>query len=744
MNNQNLINENLMTIFGKNVINENLMTILGKSIIGENVFNNLVLILKYHREKTLIPLFIKEQTGMCKIVQPVEETFFLQVKSDWDNEIKKNINAEQVKKNLLGLIAGNLGFDNSLMNELNTYLVNNNDNTVDPLCYNNFHLVIKLLLSSSKFNIEKIKLLSNVSSIQKISIISQLALIGVESITNKYIYQVLNDFSLQNELDKVIPDSLGSLKNYYLQVVKVYYEKLHPIVWFQIYEKIIENLKTLDIFNLNSETIIQFLARIILLNSGPFMLKILQLITPLMDEKTAERYNIKKLTYPLIPSNEVEMLLNSAIGQSWKNKYTITTNISASVGHVCFVKNLQKYNDEEFVIKIIKPISLVQSCWESKILRNVFNKKTNQCEFEYIDGVLTSNSNEMNSHDEIKNINYGFKKYNHKTLLKKYNKTYKLTTIKVIENIINPKCKFALAMTMAKGIGLNKLIEENKLNYDTPFRSSLHRCFDILIYKFFKNLIANGFYHGDLHAGNILYSHVNNQITLIDFGAVSKLDIGNLGSDKSFFIKIIMCILYENYDDLFDTLTDYVNSKCTYMNLIEKNTKEYILFKSSMSEHKKESALYYLNNPNVKNKYKEYLFSDERYQKENSNDDNFIINDDKLNYPPNNILFVDVISKITEFYSKMGVNIVVKLGEYFNFQKAYLLLNNVSKKINYDPVRFSIMLEKGVKSIKNFYNKPELVMSSINIFKAEKNKYNKYVSDLKTSKMKKYKLKKIN
>ena len=61
-------------------------------------------------------------------------------------------------------------------------------------------------------------------------------------------------------------------------------------------------------------------------------------------------------------------------------------------------------------------------------------------------------------------------------------------------------------MTLAPGVPVADLVESDLLKTDTPYRAKLHRCFDLLVYKFFLTIAKTGFYHGDLHAGNVCCS----------------------------------------------------------------------------------------------------------------------------------------------------------------------------------------------------------------------------------------------
>jgi predicted unusual protein kinase regulating ubiquinone biosynthesis (AarF/ABC1/UbiB family) len=198
---------------------------------------------------------------------------------------------------------------------------------------------------------------------------------------------------------------------------------------------------------------------------------------------------------------------------------------------------------------------------------------------------------------------------NYNELYSDVNVNASLTTIKVKENVVIDNCWFALAMTIAPGIPLSKLLEtdgENNLSKDTIYRAYLHRCFDLLIYKFFSNIIINGFYHGDLHAGNVYFSFTNEpvrkaEITLIDFGAVGKIDLFNDDSDINDLIKIIIQSIFYNYHNLFDTLTNLLNKKSINSITIDKTSDYYKKFK----KHLKKIGIKNIYNANKNSKISE-------------------------------------------------------------------------------------------------------------------------------------------
>jgi len=564
----------------------------------------------------------------------------------------------------------------------------------------------------------------------------------------------LYSFTIHDELNTLIPNELGSLKEFFITVVAKYYDELHPVIWTQIFKNMTENL-FVDL-PFTSEEIFAFASKYLLLNSGPFILKMLQLIRPVLTDDLAKKYNLAKLKYPLLEPKEIDLILSKAV-YNW-DMYKILANYSASVGHVCKVVRVDDPSNI-FIIKIIKPLTVAQSCWEYKTLYNVFPEGT--CEQTFIKNILESNGKELNVNGEIENVTKG-----HKYYTDDYENVFdvdinaKLTTIENIPGIIYPGCWFALTMTLAPGVPLSNLIENKLVENDTKYRAKLHRCLDILIFKFFSNFVQNGFYHGDLHSGNIFFSYENNQMTLIDFGAVGEIDIYAGNPDIKTLLDTILMSLFYNYDEMLDTMTHLLNSKCVETQ-IDMNTPEY-------QNLKKELICYKIEN--IKNKeieaqksdiYKKNIFSEQRIadeKKMDSDGQHYWFDPQNVNsiysyleYKPKdtetivenqdilpeftekignstNISFAGVLEKIIKFYALSGVNIAIKFNELYNIQKAYALLLGVLHKVHYNSYRMNIALNRAIKNWKNITALQHVgtVTHLVKSYYDQKNKHNEF------------------
>ena len=401
---------------------------------------------------------------------------------------------------------------------------------------------------------------------------------------------VSNSNFIENELSSMIPESIGPLKCFFVDLIQYYYssEVLHPIIWAQILRAIFVNF--LKNPPMSKTELFQFFSKHLLLNSGPFILKILQQVRPFMSVEQRKKYNLDKLTYPKMTESQYKLIL-SKIVKNWE-LYKIINDASASVGHVFFVQH--SITMEKLVVKIAKPMSIIQSCYEYSKLNSFFEKGS--LEQRFVHNMLYSTGKEMQTKSEVENINLGNKLYtmNYNELYSDVNINASLTTITVKEGVLVDNCWFGLTMTIAPGVPFSKIIEsddKSKLYIDSPYRAYLHRCFDLVIYKFFSNIIKSGFYHGDLHGGNLYFSFTDEpvrkaEITLIDFGAVGTLDIFNDDPDINELIKIIIQSIFYNYDNLLETLVDLLNKKSVNSTTIDKTSEDYKTFKNKLKKIK--------------------------------------------------------------------------------------------------------------------------------------------------------------
>ncbi|ARF11486.1 putative protein kinase [Klosneuvirus KNV1] len=557
-------------------------------------------------------------------------------------------------------------------------------------------------------------------------------------------------FSVGSELERLIPNELGSLKVFFVRTISAYFDNLHPLIWAQIFKAMIDNL--FIELPITPDEIFAFVSKHLLLNAGPFILKILQMIRPVLPKDLATKYNLSRLTYPKLPANHVEMILSRVV-KEW-DMYKVEGNFSASVGHVCMAYHVARPN-EKIIFKIIKPLAIAQSCWEYKTLYDI--KDMTKCEREFLQNMLKSNGRELNVKNEIKNLHNGYDNYTCT-----YKDIYgididvKLTTVQALDGIMDEKCWFAFPMSLAPGMPISSLLEpESQLTTDTKYRAKLHRCFDLLVTKFFLSIIHSGFYHGDLHSGNVFFSYRENQMSLIDFGAVGEIDFFENNPNIQLLLEVVVMSLFHNFDSILDKLTVLLNSKCTENN-IDMDSQEYKDLKKDLIKKKYHN----IANENKEKErgaiYEKDIFSQKRindeiaqnkqtggsevkedqsiyayYEQKQKEKETVVENKDVL--PPftqivgdsESYSFPSVLGDIVKFYALKGVNVAIKFSDFAEFQKAYALLLGVLHKVGYSGYRVGIAIKKAIVNWKNLTKiyKVGTLYNILRVYLREKNAY---------------------
>ncbi len=602
--------------------------------------------------------------------------------------------------------------------------------------------------------------LNNKAGLQKANMVDYIA----SKITTMY------RFSIESELDKLIPEELGSMKKFFVKIISTYYNELHPIVWAQIYKKSIEEV-FIDL-PITQDEWFQFGSKQLLLNSGPYILKILQMIRPVISDELADKYNLKKLQYPLLTKDQIEIVLNKVMID--KKMWNIIRNISASVGHVSIVERAENPKDRA-IVKIIKPLSIAQSCWEYKTLAEIFPPG---CERDFVINMLESNGRELNVLNEIENIKKAEKYYkaDYKDIFgKEYDNGSKLRVIEVVDGIIKPGTWYAMAMSVAPGVPISSMVETKLIETDTKFRARLHRCLDLLVCKFYEVIFLHGFYHGDLHAGNIFFSFRENQLTLIDLGAVGELDFFDSKDPAvSALIEIIIMSTFHNFDNIFDKMTDLLNSKCEDpATNIDKDAEGYKTLKKELYQDKINNFKYSDSEKKRAKQYIDDVFNEKRFKEESvelvdmsieekqeierlesiysplsikpiTSEDGADIHVENQNVLPDfteikgkskNVSFNTVLEKILKYYATTGVNVAVKFSDFYEFQKAYALLLGVLHSAHYSGYRASHAMSKFMKlNWKNFKKVATglgIVVPSASIYRREKSEHKQFKKQLR-------------
>lgn len=583
---------------------------------------------------------------------------------------------------------------------------------------------------------------------------------------------ITEQLSIRGELNSLIPNELGAMKEYFVNIIASYYEKLHPIIWAQIIKAAIDNFTKeapMSYFELFS-----FGSKCLLVNSGPYILKILQLVRPVLSMELKQKYNLVNSSYPLMTDHQVNMICDKVFvkrdgSPDPKKIYKKVVDFSASVGHVRLFQNvtLDKTDEKKvFILKIIKPLSIVQSCWERSVLAPLHTKGS--CEYNFVMNMIESNGREMNVQNEKENINRAYDIYTSTySDAFGFDSGHSLTTLENIDDIIDEKVWYALTVTVADGNPLSNFIEKHlHKDEESRYLASLHRCFDLLVYKFFQGIMTDGFYHGDLHAGNIFFSYSKKKMTLIDLGAVGDLQIFDTSSEDvaekmKTLVRIFCKFINGDFVGILGVLSKYINTLCPVRDerssepkKVNENDEGYKNLEKVLAEFEAFNIANKDKNSKITENNREKIFSQDAIDKENYEVSNIVskrietnsmydyldlempvketieesrltdvISDNNLE-DTNSKSLVDVLEEIFKYYATFGVNIAIKFGDLYEFQKAYGLILGVAKQIKYNSVRMSYAIEKSLlnsSSIKPVISHPFKSIEYALIYKEEAN-----------------------
>ncbi len=86
-----------------------------------------------------------------------------------------------------------------------------------------------------------------------------------------------------------------------------------------------------------------------------------------------------------------------------------------------------------------------------------------------------------------------------------------------------------------------------------------------------------------------------------------------------------------------------------------------------------------------------------------------------------------------KFYTKKGINFMIRLGEIFAFQKAYSLLYGVVVQIHYNYTRFTLMVQRALIQVGHILKNKTLTAHILTVRSAESKKFNDRVMKIEHS-----------
>ena len=572
-------------------------------------------------------------------------------------------------------------------------------------------------------------------------------------------------FGIRRHLEELVPDSMGKLKDFIVTIISTYYENLHPIVASHILcgitRSFIKELPT------DAGDIASLFYRQTLLNSGPMILKLLQMVNAVLDVPTKRKYGLLTLRYPIIPRDTMDEIMQDILIHPQYCERIV--DFSASVGHVRKYKwtNYLPKDEREatFMIKVIKPVtSALTSCWEYELLSRIFER--NSDEDNNIRGMLVSNGEELDLTQEAKYMKEGHKKYTctYKDIFR-VNLDMTLTTIREIPGILRPGVWQGIAMEVAKGMSVASILEEPDVYLDKgQFEAALHRGMDLLVNRWIFTIINDGMYHGDLHAGNIFFSFEDRVMTIIDWGAVGVINVFERSKALNLLRHIIIYAIWDNFAGIMDSITMYLNDVGFP---IDTTSAEYRRLREELAVCEiKNIELSLAQTVSSSDQYKD-IFGSRRIDSEtpldcNAKQHRTRASDQKMNiysyYDVDNDTHCEMrdanvpvmweqatdsseehtdltmaLNKLFAFYTTQQINLQSRFPELVTFQKAYALLIGVMTQINYNPFRFKTAVEKASLSWKHLPRliNIDIVVRMAGLFMSEKQRHDKLEEDAK-------------
>lgn len=119
------------------------------------------------------------------------------------------------------------------------------------------------------------------------------------------------------------------------------------------------------------------------------------------------------------------------------------------------------------------------------------------------------------------------------------------------ENVAIPKIYWpataegVLTMDYINGVKLSRVIKDKKTKYDKKYLA------DLGANAVLKQIFEDGFFHADLHPGNIMVQG-RKELVFLDFGMMGRVDDATMDA----FAKIMLAVIEKNYVSLFSGLDD--------------------------------------------------------------------------------------------------------------------------------------------------------------------------------------------
>jgi hypothetical protein len=267
---------------------------------------------------------------------------------------------------------------------------------------------------------------------------------------------------------------------------------------------------------------VKSLFKSLLSGAGPFILKILQQINTANDSKIDGKISVSDITkdifsmVPPLTKQETEFVLGSFdIDQSYVTEPNYSPKVLGSASIAETHKTFSEQYDQKAVLKFIKPIYayyflcelnfLLSDAWKEIRKQSKGDEKhIKQCR-KLLLFFVNEFIKEFDYFGEYVNTTVGFKIYDRPE--------DHVSSIVALGCSVNPFP--VLILSYVDGKSVDSLVDEaSKSELIT-----LYKYVDNLVKIWFKNTLwGNGFFHADLHPGNVIVDK-SNTVNVIDFGS---------------------------------------------------------------------------------------------------------------------------------------------------------------------------------------------------------------------------------
>jgi predicted unusual protein kinase regulating ubiquinone biosynthesis (AarF/ABC1/UbiB family) len=266
---------------------------------------------------------------------------------------------------------------------------------------------------------------------------------------------------------------------------------------------------------------------VILNNAGPALQKLLQLYG-----KNAKTENVGKIMKLLksgikpVPFEDIRQIIENSFDKPLAELFPEFKPKPIGVATIAQVHLARSFTGAEVVVKVRKPGVDAYALHEIGVLKNLAQKYGDNDIKKLVGQIAEAIDEELDLRFEHAKIEQG-KIYN--------SKRQALSAASVVEDF--RKKRDVLVMKKAVGKSIEAFPNEQ-------FADVKLKALNNILEKWFDNAIfGNGFFHADLHEGNIFMNYPENavkaQVTLIDFGSASTLSI----TEKKAVIKLMLATI---------------------------------------------------------------------------------------------------------------------------------------------------------------------------------------------------------